>query len=181
MDLKDWLDEIGLGAYAAVFESQDITFDQLAVLTEADLRELGLSIGHRKRLRDALAALADEGRPLAEAALPPEPTDDVPHGDLGALVRHRFPFPIAYGYRRVVAPESAVNAVDCVFYTYTALLRFTALTFLGQFLSSPGQNPNAAKALRQLKSPTLESWLTAVTTLGKHLFPPAAGSGQGPT
>ena len=89
----------------------------------------------------------------------------------------RFPFPLAYGYRKVVVPESASHAVECCFYTYTALLRFAALTFLGQFLSSDGQNPNAAKALSRLRIPTLGDWFTVLITLGKHLFPPLPGRG----
>lgn len=166
MDIRQWLDRLGLGQYAEAFVALGIQPHEASQLTDADLRELGVaSLVHRRRI-------------LQAAAVPPEPpAPPESPAPLTDRVLQRFPFPIAYGYRRVVIPESAAHAVDCVFYTYTALLRFTALTFLGQFLSRPGQNPHAAKALRRLQSPTLESWFTVTTTLGKHLFPPLPGSG----
>jgi Flp pilus assembly protein TadD len=166
MDIRQWLDRLGLGQYAEAFVALGIQPHEAAQLTEADLKELGV------------ASLVHGHRILQAAAAPPEPPVPPDSPDtLTDRVLQRFPFPIAYGYRQVVAPESATHAVDCVFYTYTALLRFTALAFLGQFLSGPGQNPHAAKVLRQLQSPTLESWLTVITTLGKHLFPPLPGPG----
>eukprot|EP01105_Mastigella_eilhardi_P020286 TRINITY_DN481_c0_g1_i8.p1 TRINITY_DN481_c0_g1~~TRINITY_DN481_c0_g1_i8.p1 ORF type:complete len:856 (+),score=101.89 TRINITY_DN481_c0_g1_i8:152-2569(+) len=46
----EWLEKIGLGKCAQVFEDADITFDVLAELTEEDLKELGVSLGQRKAL-----------------------------------------------------------------------------------------------------------------------------------
>ena len=45
-----WLAEIGLDSYAAVFSENKIDFEVVRSLSEADLRELGLAIGDRKRL-----------------------------------------------------------------------------------------------------------------------------------
>jgi class 3 adenylate cyclase/tetratricopeptide (TPR) repeat protein len=57
MDLTQWLAELGLGQYAAAFAENDIDFDVLAQLTDADLKELGVSsLGNRKRLLAAIAA-----------------------------------------------------------------------------------------------------------------------------
>jgi class 3 adenylate cyclase len=56
-DLADWLADLGLGKYAAAFAEQEIDFDLLPVLTEADVRELGLPIGPRRKLLEAIAAL----------------------------------------------------------------------------------------------------------------------------
>jgi class 3 adenylate cyclase len=56
-DLGEWLDGLGLGKYAAAFAEQEIDFDLLPLLTEADVRELGLPIGPRRRLLEAIAAL----------------------------------------------------------------------------------------------------------------------------
>jgi hypothetical protein len=59
MDLAQWLAELGLGQYAAAFTENDIDFDVLAQLTDADLKELGVSsLGNRKRLLAAIAASA---------------------------------------------------------------------------------------------------------------------------
>ena len=55
--IYDWLRRIGLDRYAATFVEQDIDFDVLADLTEADLIELGLSFGDRKKLQRAIAAV----------------------------------------------------------------------------------------------------------------------------
>ncbi|WP_119419376.1 AAA family ATPase [Desertibaculum subflavum] len=64
-DLVTWLQEIGLGKYAGAFLANEIAFEQVATLTEADLRELGLPIGPRKRV---LAAAARAAAPAPEAA-----------------------------------------------------------------------------------------------------------------
>jgi hypothetical protein len=50
LDIKGWLDGIGLGQYAESLRANDIDFDVLRTLTEFDLKELGLSLGDRKRL-----------------------------------------------------------------------------------------------------------------------------------
>ena len=52
-----WLGKIGLGQYAAKFVEQNIDFAELFDLTDQDLAELGVSIGHRKRLNRAIDLL----------------------------------------------------------------------------------------------------------------------------
>ena len=49
-----WLSEIGLGQYASVFVENDVSLDVLPTLTDEDLKELGLSLGHRRRLQQAI-------------------------------------------------------------------------------------------------------------------------------
>jgi SAM domain (Sterile alpha motif) len=49
--VTDWLEKLGLGQYAQRFAENDIDFALLTKLTDADLKELGVtSLGHRKRL-----------------------------------------------------------------------------------------------------------------------------------
>jgi hypothetical protein len=60
-DVRRWLDGLGFGQYAASFAKDDIDWDVLAELDEADLEKLGLSLGHRKKLLKAIADLASEG------------------------------------------------------------------------------------------------------------------------
>ena len=55
-----WLAEIGLGRYDAVFASNGIDFDVIRSLSDADLRELGLTLGDRKRLLQAVARLDEQ-------------------------------------------------------------------------------------------------------------------------
>ena len=52
-----WLAEIGLGSHDVVFASNKIDFDVIRLLSDADLRELGLALGDRKRLLQAVAKL----------------------------------------------------------------------------------------------------------------------------
>ena len=56
--MEEWLRSIGLGERIAAFRAQAIAADDLPALTDADLRELGLTIGERKRFARALEALA---------------------------------------------------------------------------------------------------------------------------
>jgi class 3 adenylate cyclase/tetratricopeptide (TPR) repeat protein len=53
-DIRSWLDELGLGQYAAVFIENDIEPDILSELNDQDLKELGVSLGHRKRIIKAI-------------------------------------------------------------------------------------------------------------------------------
>jgi len=59
-DLRYWLQQIGLEQYAETFAANDIEFDVLPELSDQDLKELGLSLGHRRRLQRALAERTNE-------------------------------------------------------------------------------------------------------------------------
>src|SRR5216683_2239600 len=66
MDVAEWLRGLGLEQYAPAFRDNDIDGEILRRLTGEDLRELGVtSIGHRRRLLDAISAL---GAVLADVA-----------------------------------------------------------------------------------------------------------------
>ncbi len=82
--IDGWLSGLGLGKYSEVFRANDIDHRALPHLTEADLRELGVSLGHRRILLAAIAGLApadappphEEGwaqAPLAPASPAPAP------------------------------------------------------------------------------------------------------------
>ena len=60
IDVSHWLAEQGLGHYAEAFAENGIAGDVLRDLTDADLKELGLNLGDRKRLLKAIAALDEE-------------------------------------------------------------------------------------------------------------------------
>ena len=57
VDVSRWLAEQGLGHHAEAFAENGIAGDILRELTDADLKELGLNLGDRKRLLKAIAAL----------------------------------------------------------------------------------------------------------------------------
>jgi class 3 adenylate cyclase len=61
MDVVVWLRSLGLGKYEAVFRDNDIDETVLPNLTAEDLKELGVaSLGHRRKLLDAIAALRSD-------------------------------------------------------------------------------------------------------------------------
>jgi class 3 adenylate cyclase/predicted ATPase len=67
--IAEWLDAVGLAKYQTVFADNEIDWSLLPKLTEADLKELGLPLGARKKLLEAVAKLstapvaAFEGKP----------------------------------------------------------------------------------------------------------------------
>jgi SAM domain (Sterile alpha motif) len=68
MDVVGWLRGLGLEQYAPAFRDNDIDGDLLRRLTAEDLRELGVaSVGHRRKLLDAIAAF-DAPTPAADAS-----------------------------------------------------------------------------------------------------------------
>ncbi|TCU30744.1 putative ATPase [Rhizobium azibense] len=68
-DIGDWLASIRLERYRETFLENGIDLDVIDDLTDADLKELGLSLGDRKRFLRAAAALAQQSP--SPAATPP--------------------------------------------------------------------------------------------------------------
>ena len=63
MNVADWLERLGLGRYEAAFHDNDVDAEMLPGLTADDLKEIGItSLGHRRRLLEAIAALHVETR-----------------------------------------------------------------------------------------------------------------------
>ena len=56
--IADWLKKLGMSEYVQCFADNDIDISVLTHLTDQDLKELGLSLGHRRKLLAAVAALA---------------------------------------------------------------------------------------------------------------------------
>jgi class 3 adenylate cyclase/tetratricopeptide (TPR) repeat protein len=81
MEVAEWLQALGLERYEAAFHENDVTGGLLPDLTEDDLKGLGVaSIGHRRQLLKAIAALRIQGTPVVEPSPPSSPT-----GDSGSL------------------------------------------------------------------------------------------------
>jgi class 3 adenylate cyclase len=55
--VADWLEKLGLGQYAKRFAENDISFSILPDLTDQDLKEIGVSLGHRRQLLRGIANL----------------------------------------------------------------------------------------------------------------------------
>lgn len=54
--MRQWLDELGLGQYIQAFNENTVGFDVLHLLSDDDLKELGLSLGDRRRFQAAVEA-----------------------------------------------------------------------------------------------------------------------------
>src|ERR1700732_2053778 len=66
MDVAAWLQDLGLERYVPAFRDNDIDAEVLRRLTAEDLISIGVtSVGHRRRLLDAIAALCAEAPPAA--------------------------------------------------------------------------------------------------------------------
>ena len=61
--VTEWLKSIGLSEYAERFGENGIDLSVLRDLTEQDLKELGVLLGHRRKLLRAIAELEYEARP----------------------------------------------------------------------------------------------------------------------
>jgi class 3 adenylate cyclase/tetratricopeptide (TPR) repeat protein len=59
--LAEWLASIGLGEYARRLAEEAVDFPDLRDLTEQDLKDLGLPLGHRRRMLRAIAELDTGG------------------------------------------------------------------------------------------------------------------------
>jgi class 3 adenylate cyclase len=65
----EWLESIGLGEYAQRFAENAIDFSILRDLTDQDLKELGVLLGHRRKMLRAIARLG-EAAPADSATEP---------------------------------------------------------------------------------------------------------------
>ena len=67
--MSEWLESIGLGQYAASFAENDVDLDVAPDLSDDDLKELGFSLGHRKKFQKAIASqTATQGSDNASGA-----------------------------------------------------------------------------------------------------------------
>jgi class 3 adenylate cyclase len=85
MDIAAWLHRLGLEQYEQAFRDNDVDGEVLSELTAEDLIGLGVtSIGHRRKLLAAIAALRDKPSPASEKTAPiaAPASEEVPRGSL---------------------------------------------------------------------------------------------------
>src|SRR6516164_7543859 len=68
----EWLESIGLGEYAQRFAENAIDFSILRDLTDQDLKELGVLLGHRRKMLRSIAGLGEASNVLAGPATEPK-------------------------------------------------------------------------------------------------------------
>jgi class 3 adenylate cyclase len=72
--VSEWLEKLGLGQYAQRFAENDISFSVLPDLTDQDLKEIGVSLGHRRQVLRALAELIGREKDAPKAAVATAPS-----------------------------------------------------------------------------------------------------------
>ena len=66
--IADWLRTLGMSEYAERFAENDIDTSVLRDLTDQDLKELGVSLGHRRKMLAAISELTGATPVTSEAA-----------------------------------------------------------------------------------------------------------------
>jgi len=65
-DVERWLNDLGLGKYAELFAENDIDLSVLPHISEDDLKDLGLTLGARRKIMAAIDRLAGEERSVLD-------------------------------------------------------------------------------------------------------------------
>jgi class 3 adenylate cyclase len=77
--IEDWLEQLGMAEYAQRFVENGIDFAVLPDLTDQDLKDIGVLLGHRRKLLRAITELnavqKAEGQPSPVAQAPITPHD----------------------------------------------------------------------------------------------------------
>ena len=73
-EISDWLERLGLTQYAQSFAENDISLSVLPDLTDQDLKEIGVSLGHRRQLLRAIAELTRREKDAPNAAVATAPS-----------------------------------------------------------------------------------------------------------
>ena len=74
MDVGSWLRSLGLGQYEAAFRDNAVDAEVLFELSDSDLTQLGVLLGHRKRLLKAIAELTSADKIAPPTSLAPSMT-----------------------------------------------------------------------------------------------------------
>ncbi|MEM5300159.1 AAA family ATPase [Burkholderia sp. JPY481] len=73
--IAEWLESLGLSEYVRLFAENGIDLSVLRDLTDRDLKDLGVLLGHRRKMLRAIAQLGDSAIAIS-VAVAPVPRDD---------------------------------------------------------------------------------------------------------
>ena len=71
--IADWLEKLGLGQYAQRFAENEIDISVFPHLSDQDLKDIGVPLGHRRKLLATITELAGAARATPEPAVQTEP------------------------------------------------------------------------------------------------------------
>ena len=72
--IAEWLEKLGMSEYAQRFAENDINFSILSDLTDQDLKEIGVSLGHRRQLLRAIVEPTGREKDAPKAAVATAPS-----------------------------------------------------------------------------------------------------------
>jgi class 3 adenylate cyclase len=72
-EIADWLEKLGMSEYASRFAENGIDVSVLPHLTDQDLKDIGVLLGHRRKMLAAIGELAGAAPAKPEPALGHEP------------------------------------------------------------------------------------------------------------
>src|SRR5262249_45355724 len=73
--IADWLEKLGVGQYAQRFVENEIDISVLRHLTDQDLKDIGVPLGHRRKILAAISEATGATAPKLETAVAPAPHD----------------------------------------------------------------------------------------------------------
>src|SRR6201987_4598616 len=74
-EIVQWLKKLGLEQYAERFAENGIDISVLRHLTDQDLKDIGVQLGHRRKILAAISEAAGATAPRPEMAVAPKPQD----------------------------------------------------------------------------------------------------------
>src|SRR6266852_3471953 len=90
VDIAAWLQRLGLEQYEQAFRGNDIDGEVLPERTAEDLISIGVtSVGHRRKLLAAIAALGDKPNDGDSASATVTSPADAPHGPVSSSAERR--------------------------------------------------------------------------------------------
>ena len=75
--ITDWLKGLGMSEYAQRFAENGIDFSVLPHLTDQDLNDIGVLLGHRRKMLAAIAELGDTAATTLKPAAPEQKPQDI--------------------------------------------------------------------------------------------------------
>jgi class 3 adenylate cyclase len=97
--IANWLGQLGLGQYAERFTENEIDVSVLRLLTDQDLKDIGVPLGHRRKILAAIAELSN-APVAAPVAAPPVSPLVAPQAAAGTAPNSSSGAPEAAGERR---------------------------------------------------------------------------------
>ena len=155
-DLKAFLESAGLGEYLDNLIAEDISdLTSLFDLEVDDLKELGFSIGHRKKLQAAIASQAQKNT---------EPVI-TPSSDLTALIK-KLPEVIAIPLKEYASEDNPGMKLWFACDAIELLIRMIVITEISDLGAKGGITASQLKQLSgKIEMPTLGAWMAMAKVL----------------